>query len=629
MRLLNPSSVAYLKFLWLIANERNLLFYNSPHVSPSIAFADTKAVHQRNVTGILFKMEMQIISKQSVRDEDSHPDSAVDAFNLNNIQTPLEQAGDSRLDQEVQAAKLYSPIKDWQTRIVKLHAGPSKGNLVLDLVVVDIILDNGVVDHARQEQFTYEALSYCWGEPVYDHHVTMNGTKHPVTQNLYSALQRVQRSGQARCLWIDALCVNQQDNDERSAQVRGMLEIFKKAERVLVWLGECNGSTEICLKRFASMTAEGRPDVDAFVQNCSMAQIAFDYDRLQGLFQKPWYTRVWVRQEIWAARKIVVYCGTCKVSWDLLMWMSQLASAFARKQGLEHDANSLEAKLRGLRQADDLTLVHMEFPELARQLYTHRAHCMQSEVLPSGQIPPGEAPIDLFSLVQAASHCECTDKRDYVYGVLGMLPGNIRERHYANAKPQSPITIDYSRSASQVFQDAAQYIIHLDANLDLLRTDAVYGGTVDGERLPSWCPDFSQPFGDGWNFLGRQVEGRTLSRASGGIRFQGSIMLISVVVVGSVQHTSASHYWSLENYATVYATVDSLPSRLYCHGHAEEGDVVVRLAAADWHYLLYLRAEADGRFSFQGWSDDRICWMGVYAPFQVDSSMAVESFLII
>jgi hypothetical protein len=93
---------------------------------------------------------------------------------------------------------------------------------------------------------TYEALSYTWGsssglKEIYVDDLTENRNAPRKTirihRNLENALRYLRCVGKARMLWIDALCINQLDLDERSAQVQRMAGIFKYANRVIVWLG--------------------------------------------------------------------------------------------------------------------------------------------------------------------------------------------------------------------------------------------------------------------------------------------------------------------------------------------------------------------------------------------------------
>lgn len=87
----------------------------------------------------------------------------------------------------------------------------------------------------------FEALSYTWGSTADQKTITLSGRPWKVTQNLFSALQHLRLPDRDRILWVDALCINQADNNEKSLQVDQMRRVYagnSSTERVLVWLGD-------------------------------------------------------------------------------------------------------------------------------------------------------------------------------------------------------------------------------------------------------------------------------------------------------------------------------------------------------------------------------------------------------
>ncbi|KAF3763584.1 hypothetical protein M406DRAFT_233130, partial [Cryphonectria parasitica EP155] len=86
----------------------------------------------------------------------------------------------------------------------------------------------------------YEALSYVWGDsrPEFCRWIRVDGQKRWVTQNLWAALRRLRRTDEERKLWVDALCINQKDDVEKSHQVAMMSQIYSKTAMCLAWLGD-------------------------------------------------------------------------------------------------------------------------------------------------------------------------------------------------------------------------------------------------------------------------------------------------------------------------------------------------------------------------------------------------------
>jgi hypothetical protein len=92
-----------------------------------------------------------------------------------------------------------------------------------------------------KDHVPFDALSYVWGKEYHPTTIQLCGEPHRVTVNLYSALKSLRKIDNAYIIWIDALCINQTDLDERSYQVGLMQEIYCNAESVVAWLGESDG----------------------------------------------------------------------------------------------------------------------------------------------------------------------------------------------------------------------------------------------------------------------------------------------------------------------------------------------------------------------------------------------------
>lgn len=180
------------------------------------------------------------------------------------------------------------------------------------------------------EKPEYEALSYCWGEPGRQQTISINGTDVPVFRNLHQALVRL-RATRPRTLWIDAICINQQDVGEKEYQVPMIRDIYRSCRRVLVWLGEhdrhtrgafqaieflssqiglgleCNLSSWKTLRRGGQPSLLDRPRVffETLQSNLEIGSIA----------QRPWFQRAWVVQEIALSPSALVICGKFQIDW--------------------------------------------------------------------------------------------------------------------------------------------------------------------------------------------------------------------------------------------------------------------------------------------------------------------------
>ncbi|KAF2173837.1 hypothetical protein M409DRAFT_62078 [Zasmidium cellare ATCC 36951] len=199
-------------------------------------------------------------------------------------------------------------------------------------------------DHgqAASEDNGFEAISYCWGNELSEQHLHLtNRSSLALTLSLYSALQAFRHTNQPRHLWVDAVCINQDDVVERSSQVQMMGRIYAKARRVLVWLGPClpDGTETIAFVTLtAPIVARGdRPRRELLriierhletATHCKCCHIAVSPPRrirledalaaVAKLFERPWFGRLWVVQEVALAAQIRVHCGSHFVSWEYI-----------------------------------------------------------------------------------------------------------------------------------------------------------------------------------------------------------------------------------------------------------------------------------------------------------------------
>lgn len=121
-------------------------------------------------------------------------------------------------------------------RVVELEPGTAY-NVPLLCRLVDISLD-----HKPPYRPDYEALSYVWGTPDGDCPLICEGKTLLVTPNCEAALRRARRRWSRRTLWIDAICIDQSSTVERNVQVSMMGDIYSRAKRVVIWLGDYNES---------------------------------------------------------------------------------------------------------------------------------------------------------------------------------------------------------------------------------------------------------------------------------------------------------------------------------------------------------------------------------------------------
>jgi hypothetical protein len=141
--------------------------------------------------------------------------------------------------------------------------------------------------NSDKQSHPYEALSYVWGSEDKPQSIIIDNQSLNVTQNLHTALLHLQDHSFSRILWIDAVCINQTDSKEKEYQIPLMAEIYAKALRVVVWLGEAENDSDRALETIRLVGENSA--------RLSNAEVEFEQQAILKLLQRPWFQRIWVR----------------------------------------------------------------------------------------------------------------------------------------------------------------------------------------------------------------------------------------------------------------------------------------------------------------------------------------------
>ena len=174
----------------------------------------------------------------------------------------------------------------------------------------------------------YTALSYVWGNPARVRRMICNGKYFAITKNLELALHHLRRNDVSIMLWVDQICINQDDLQEKGQQVNLMSTIYQRAWSTLVWLGEeADNSDDAIDTLLTTKTAlqyfeDGRaPNAEDFERLFLPASDSPKWQALGKLMRRPWFQRVWIIQEVVLSQQIIVMCGTRCISWaDLALF---------------------------------------------------------------------------------------------------------------------------------------------------------------------------------------------------------------------------------------------------------------------------------------------------------------------
>jgi Heterokaryon incompatibility protein (HET) len=174
----------------------------------------------------------------------------------------------------------------------------------------------------------YRCISYVWGNDTAKPHVIrLNNRRYYVTSNVHRILQSQTSIWRANYIWIDSVCIDQPNDKEKTHQVRMMRDIYAKAEKVVVWLGEPADAksamfllTELRFLKWATHPEEWARWLDmqrSVILESNLA--ATKWKAFLELLNHPWFERVWVIQELASARSVDIIYGGYRISWRLFL----------------------------------------------------------------------------------------------------------------------------------------------------------------------------------------------------------------------------------------------------------------------------------------------------------------------
>lgn len=283
-----------------------------------------------------------------------------------------------------------------------------------EIRLLDILLADDEADEigcnlrivSLDEHVAFDALSWCWGDDTTSGCINVCGQVFECSPNLEAALRNFRDSSATRTMWVDAVCINQHDLEEKSTQIPLMARIYAEADFVRVWLGEAADGSDDAVEVVKQLLAGSTLD------DCRLGGAPLNIKTIQSLclfLERPWWQRIWVAQEVALARSAVMYCG--RASFELAGLPKALDDTLNRLivagGPFQHIHSDTMEKLRRRLNSGLLSLA----PIL--QMLS------EAKAMKSAESPP------CFTVdsINALSSLKATDPRDKVYGCLGLLPG--------------------------------------------------------------------------------------------------------------------------------------------------------------------------------------------------------------
>jgi hypothetical protein len=184
----------------------------------------------------------------------------------------------------------YSPLPVNSIRLLRLQPHSDENAAIQCQLFEYPLVNSGKGTHL------YEALSYVWGSEEKPRCVSSNKGDLYITENLHAALLRLRDRSFERIIWADAICINQDDHEERIRQVQIMVKIYAGASRVVVWLEDARNTNPVVNEASGNV----HKAFEAISRAADGQSEGFSHDEasrlaIHTLLQRSWFTRIWVR----------------------------------------------------------------------------------------------------------------------------------------------------------------------------------------------------------------------------------------------------------------------------------------------------------------------------------------------
>jgi hypothetical protein len=415
---------------------------------------------------------------------------------------------------------LYSPLEEKsQIRLLSIQRGSDTEDLRCDLEVVSL-----------DDNPAYCTLSYTWGEPIKRANqalwtlsglyqvlrelyrrlfqppamILVNNQPFKITDNLRSALVQLQSEEHTLPIWVDQICINQDDREEKASQVGLMTAIYDQSQRTYIWLGPSADDSDAAMDFIRSVHANNTllrprdPDRDN--------NVPVPWPALQALFARSWWERIWVVQEMFLSKEATVKCGSRSVDLDAFVSLATAlddedatpTSRLLHLRGSDSDAADRQRhalmppghpfrgllRLWGQRRAIEsghrmMWLADMVFSAAVRR--DPNAPSLEQQ----WKMPE----LNLWQWVYQTQQFQSTMRRDRIFALLGLARKEDREGVTVVYPGEGDDAAAVEKGDCEVFAEAAACMVRSGRGMDVIQLSSPGKKSLAG--LPSWVPDFS------------------------------------------------------------------------------------------------------------------------------------------
>lgn len=331
----------------------------------------------------------------------------------------------------------------------------------------------------------FNALSYVWGDAAQQAPIRLGEIEISVTKNLEVALRHLRyhqsRSVEDIPLWIDAICINQENSDERNREVKRMKDIYSRASRVLIWLGVGDIYSDELFDRISDVEFHtGLKELQVTPRRAaSRDELRAYYIFNTNIDARPWWGRIWVLQELVVATKDpIVLCGEKVTAWTSLIGFQALLR-YVNNGSCEDYHIGEFAKSEAMTEEVVDQLPRFDFGARGSHPYHLTWAKIRGLYHEHGALP-------LHEVVLATNRAKATVKHDFIYGQLGLM----------SSKDAASLTVDYKKHHMSVFMEVIKKVWTSQAiePLSEVIPFLLYVPYRDLSGFPSWVPDLAFQF---------------------------------------------------------------------------------------------------------------------------------------
>lgn len=398
--------------------------------------------------------------------------------------------------------EIYKPLEKNQFRVLALVSAPEPYYPLICTLEVWSLDD---VSSTSKKGKTYAALSYFWGPEAYNGRIYLlpsddvpsssdaeawglaiaKASQIRIRNNLFRALLRLRRHGPKAntvALWVDYMCINQKDDEEKTTQLSRMVNIYSNASNVCIWLGESDsgGRSDEAMEFIATIM-----DFAILDRNAHDKKQAKKWYALGELMRDRWFSRRWVVQEVALSKDATVHCGGKSVRWSDF---ADAASLIVSNQETIKSLFDFSEWREGRNTLGDVDSFGASILlEATNKLFRRKA---------GGEI---KRPIKTIeSLVTSLKTFDTGDPRDLIYSVVSIASDTSRHLWDPENNPETGLglVVDYKKSNVDVYKEFTKFCVLSTKSYGLDIICRPWAMPLKDEtgikvNVPSWIPRLS------------------------------------------------------------------------------------------------------------------------------------------